>query len=99
MSLRDEPNGKGFLLIMYDELNILNSSKTDPSDQYSAAVNIIEAAKQLIETSKQSQIPLRTTTSGLTPNEIFVKIQNSLDLDWRNDLMELQKILSQKYFK
>jgi len=97
MSLRHEPNGKGFLLIMYDELKILNNRNAHEQDKYSSAVNLKEASEQLRATSPPTQIPLRSTPSGLSLSEIFVKIQNATDMDWRNDLIEIETILTKNF--
>ena len=97
MSLRQEPNGKGFLLIMYDELKVLNNPMSDQRLLSCAAVRLKTAAEQIRLTSDPCPIPIRVTRSGLSLNNIFVKIQNPLDFDWRNDLMEIENILTENF--
>ncbi len=97
MSLRHEPNGKGFLLIMYDDLKVLNDSTANSNAKYSSAVHLKEASLQIRETSPPTDIPLRTQSLNLTLSELFVKIQNPTDFDWRNDLMEIENIINKNF--
>jgi hypothetical protein len=97
MSLRHEPNGKGFLLIMYDQLKVLNNKHADAKDKFSSATYLREASMQLRETSPTTDIPLRNKSSNLTLSELFVKIQNPTDFDWRNDLIEIEQILYENF--